>query len=152
MAGGAAILGGNDYTYSPSHGGFINEKHRRIAELINAFDPEVEVLWIPRDKRGPGDKAYALRHSPGNNPPYIFMTIDEEDFDERVLAQVFEMNEAANGPVTVADRLDMQDQARRAVEMWAQKEKLEEARDFAQFLWMTPKHTVNLGGGRKINL
>lgn len=150
MAGGAAILGGGNYVYSPAHGGFINDKHRRIAEAINAFDPEVEVLWIPRDKRGPGDKAYALRHSPGNQPPYIFATYDEEDFDERVLAEVFEMHEAANGPISVADRLDLQDKARKAVELWEQKERLEEARDQAEFFWRTPLHTINLGGGRKL--
>lgn len=151
MAGGAAILGGNDYVYSDAHGGFINDKHRRIAEAINAFDPEVEVLWIPRDKRGPGDKAYALRHTPGHKPPYIFATYDEADFDERVLAEVFEMHEAANGPVSVAQRLDMQDQARRALELWDQMERLEEARDMALFLWNSPLHTINLGGGRKLH-
>ena len=152
MAGGAAILGGSNYVYSEAHGGFINDKHRRIAEIINEFDPTIEVMWIPRDRRGPGDKAYALRHQLPGKAPYLIKVYDEEEFDERVLAELFEMAAAANGPLTVAQRVEMHDLAVKAVRMSKERELLEEARDEAEFFWRTPLHTVRLGKGRKVNL
>lgn len=149
---GAAILGGNDYEYSEAHGGFINGMHRRIGEILGDIDPEIEVLWIPRDKREEGDKPFALRHTPSDGrKPYIFATYDEPDFDLRVIEQVLEMRATVQGAKeSIIDQLDRSKRVKHMMLLKEQEEKQGARHEEAQFLLRTNKHTIDLGNGRKL--
>lgn len=149
---GAAILGGNDYEYSEAHGGFISAMHRRVSEILTDIDPELQVLWIPRDKREEGDKPFALRHVPDDGrKPYLIATYDEADFDLRVVEQVMEMRATMSGKRgTLIEQLERSKRAKHMMLLKEQAEKMGPRHEQAKFLLNTPLHTINLGKGRKI--
>lgn len=149
---GAAILGGNDYEYSEAHGGFISAMHRRISEILTDIDPELQVLWIPRDKREEGDKPFALRHVPSDGrKPYLIAVYDEPEFDLRVIEQVLEMRATVQGnKETIIEQLDRAKRVRHMMLLKEQEDKQGARHDEANFLLRTNKHTINLGNGRKL--
>lgn len=111
--------------YVPAEGGyFVSERHARIAEIIQDYDPSLELAWIPPDKREPGDAPFAVIHRPLGQPDYVVCYSD--DPDERLLARIFE-GDKKNG--NVLDQIEAHNAAVKAMELKKQMEEAEERAD-----------------------
>lgn len=88
------IVNGN--FYFPINGQFVSQKQVRINEILQDYDPSLQLQWIPPDQRQQGDGAPAFRvvHFKDGAAPYLVCTAEE--CDERLLAKVFEADQVNN--------------------------------------------------------
>jgi hypothetical protein len=116
------VLNGN--FYFPVDGHFVSQKQVRINEILTDYDPKLQLQWIPPNKRSSEDLAFRVVCFPSNGyPPYLVCTAEEAD--ERLLAKVFEADQA-NSP----NKLNYIENYNRALELTKAKED-EEARQEA---------------------
>lgn len=128
--------------YVPAEGGYlVSERHARVAEIIQDYDPQLELAWIPPEKREPGDKPFAVIHRPDGQPPYVVCYAD--DPDERLLARVFSMDTNKND---VWQNLEYERAAYEAMRLKTQMEELQEQHDLAASILRSPKATYRHNG------
>ena len=77
--------------YFPVDGHFVSEKQVRINEILQEYDPKLQLQWIPPNQRNHEDKPFRVVYFPDGRAPYLVCTADEAD--ERLLAQVFEADQ-----------------------------------------------------------
>jgi len=129
-----------------SDGSWVSAKVARVAEIIADYDPRLEVRWLPRDRRAPGDSAFQIVEHCANGAEVVaFSVATEAEFDERVLARIFA---ADNRRDNVLDRLEAHNAAVRAVELKKALEEQEEARDVAAAVFASPLHSYRHAGLR----
>lgn len=122
--------------FVPTEGGyFVDENQARIAEIIKDYDPELELAWIPPDKRQPGDQPFAVIHRPMGKPEYVAFYADS--CDERILERIF-TGDVRNHGGTILDRVDAKNAAVKAVQMKKQIDELDEAADEAAHVLKSP--------------
>ncbi len=82
----------SDSALLTEEGYFVSEKWVRLNELLTAFDPDLELHWIPTDKRSTDDKySYRIIHRPpptSRMAPYVVMYASETDSPEEVFARI----------------------------------------------------------------
>lgn len=84
------------HIYFPaSDGSFISEKQRRINEIIQEYDANLELQWIPPGKRNDEDHPFRVICRPPNGHPYLVCTGLEAD--ERLLTTVFRADAKRSG-------------------------------------------------------
>lgn len=81
--------------YFPVDGHFVSQNQVRINEILQDYDPNLQLQWIPPDRRSHEDKAFRVVCFPLGRAPYLVCTADEAD--ERLLARVFEADQV-NSP------------------------------------------------------
>lgn len=84
------VLNGN--FYFPVDGHFVSEKQVRVNEILQDYDPSLQLQWIPPDKRSSQDLAFRVVCFPQGRPPYLVLTAEEAD--ERLLARIFEADQS----------------------------------------------------------
>lgn len=130
--------------YVPAEGGyFVSEKHARIAEIINEYDPTLELAWIPPDKRQPGDAPFAVIHRPLGQPEYVVCY--SEDVDENLLARVFSMDATKHD---VWAQVNASQAAAEALKLKRQLEEMEEANDLTKSIIKSHKNVYRHDGVR----
>ena len=134
--GNAVVLGSN---------GALSVKHERIAEIIQDLDPTLELAYIPEDRRSVYDKhPFAVIHRPTDGrPPYIAMTMPENEVDERVIAKLIKRDTHKGA---VLDEIEAQENALRLVQAKAQMDEMDEKRDFAHSVLKSNLHTFRHNG------
>lgn len=141
---------GTDHIYDSAVGHFISQKHRRIAEIINEYEPSLSLAWIPPDDRTEDERfPFAVVQSRPGQEDYIVMLLREDELDERVLARLWTIDASKNDPMA---RLNALEAARKAIEYKEELERREEMHDRAKSIFHSPLHTYRLGGGRKVDL
>lgn len=116
--------------YFPSNDGkhWISKKQQRINEILQDYDPNLQLQWIPPEQRTEEKNAFRVVHYPPGKPAYLVCVAEEAD--ERLLATVFKANQARHKN----DLLTWMDNYNRAREIYAAKvneEKRAEAREIA---------------------
>ena len=123
-------------------GQFVSEKHLHVAELLNEYDDQLTLEWIPPDKRAiDDDKPFAVRCTPTNgDKPYYVTFVTEDEVDERLLAFVIanDMAKAPGGPKGLQAHLDAQEAARQAMKMKQDIEREEERLDLIKHIVRSP--------------
>jgi hypothetical protein len=117
----------NGNWYFPVDGHFVSQKQIRINEILQDYDPNLQLQWIPPDKRSAQDAAFRVVHFQPGRAPYLVCVADEAD--ERLLARVFEADQA-NSP----NKLNYIENYNRALELTKLKEaeaEREEAHEMA---------------------
>lgn len=85
---GAMDLTDDGHIYFPTNdGNWISEKQRRINEILQDYDPKLQLQWIPPGSRNEKDEPFRVVCFPPNGHPYLICTAMEAD--ERLLATVF---------------------------------------------------------------
>lgn len=107
------ILNGN--FYFPVNGHFISQKQVRINEILQDYDPSLQLQWIPPSDRSSNDLAFRVVCFPQGRPPYAVCFAEEAD--ERLLAKVFEADQA-NSP----NKLNYIENYNKALELTRAKE------------------------------
>ncbi len=128
----------------PTEDGYwVNENHARISELIREYNPDMELVWIPPDRRFDDAIPYAVRHNPPNAMPYIVFHIKEDELDHRVLGRLYAGDTTKHD---VLARIEADDQARLNLQAKIKREKAEERQDFIKSVVGSNKHTFRHNG------
>lgn len=112
----------NGNWYFPVDGHFISQKQVRINEILQDYDPNLQLQWIPPDKRSAEEYAFRVVHFQPGRAPYLVCVADE--VDERLLAKVFEADQR-NSP----NKLSYIENYNRALELTRAKEAMEERQE-----------------------
>lgn len=131
------------------NGEFISAKVSRIVELIREHDPNLEVKWIPENRRRPGDAAFMITERLRDGREVVaFYVQSESDFNETVLARIYEGDNTRND---VQARVDAQNAAVQRVRLERQQEERAQISDLVASMTSSGKHTYK-HDGRKYNL
>lgn len=112
----------NGNWYFPVDGHFISQKQIRINEVLQDYDPNLQLQWIPPDKRSERDLAFRVVHFNPGKAPYLVCIAEE--CDERLLARVFEADQQ-NSP----NKLTYIENYNNALELVRAKEDTEERQE-----------------------
>lgn len=123
-------------------GEFVDQRHARIAEIIQDYDPELELAWIPPDKREEGDKPFAVIHRPLGKPVYVAFYVDE--CDERILQRIW-AGDVKHHRGTIMTQLDARNASVKAMQLKKQMDEMDDAADQAKHVFQSPKSTYTIG-------
>lgn len=126
-------------------GHFVSEKHAQISEIINDFDPNLQLAWIPPEHRTVYDlKPFAVIHThPTSAFQTVVMYIAEDELDERVIARLFEGDITKND---VIGRLEAEDAARNVLKLKQDLDRAEARQDFVKTVVGSHKHSFKHNG------
>ncbi len=122
-------------------GRWVNADFERLARVIKDYDENLELRWIPPDKRTRNDKK-----------PYVIVDIrlnevvlyaSELDTPEDILARLFI---ADNEKGNVLSKIDAYNNAIKAMKMKEWLDEREDMRDQANFLFSSPLNTIKFNG------
>lgn len=136
--------------YVPSESGeWISAKCAHVAELIKQYDHRLELRWIPRDKRQPGDSEFAVIEMAEDGREYVAFLIQDESFvDERLLGRIYA---ADNKDKNVGYEAEMHNKAVRDLQQKQAMDELAEQHDLAVSMMRSQLHTYR-HNGKKIDL
>ena len=131
--------------YAVHDGHFVSEDHMRIAEIIQDYDPDLRLVWIPNDQRTEADKGreFAVVHKGRDGQDYVVFHLPAEEVDHRLLARLFQSD---NHQGSVLNYLEAQDQARQIIEAKKQLEAQEEHQEFVKDVLKSPKSRYKHNG------
>lgn len=113
----------NGNFYFPVNGQFVSQKQVRINEILQDYDPSLQLQWIPPDKRSEKDLAFRVVCMPPGRAPYAVCFAEEAD--ERLLANVFHADQQRNG----RSGLTWLENYERALELTKAKEAFEQRQE-----------------------
>jgi hypothetical protein len=128
-------------------GSWVNSKHERLASIIQDYDSEMFLVWIPYNMReaiqGP---PYAILHRPRDRKEYIVFTITEEEMDrpDEILAKLFR-GDLTKNPNILAD-LDARNAAQEAIRLKEKMDAAEMRQDLVASIVGSHKHTFKHNG------
>lgn len=123
-------------------GRWVDENYARLAEIVNDYDPYLQLRWIPPERRTREDKKPYVIVDTRTELPVIHAS--ELDTPEIILTNLFMADNVRNGKVL--DRIEAAEAATRALQMKEWIEKMEEGHDYAKFLVQSPLNTVRHNG------
>lgn len=144
---GAIDLTNDGHIYFPSNDGktWISEKQRRINEILQDFDPKLQLQWIPPGRRNEKDEPFRVVCFPVNGRPYLICTALEAD--ERLLATVFQSRQK-NGGKGLLTWLDNYNSAKEIYNAKVNHERRQEAREIAAAAIRNNKSSYLVRNGR----
>lgn len=129
-------------------GRWVSENYERLARVIEDYDPQFVLYFIPPENRDGLDditKCYAVVDTVTNSP--IFYA-SELDTPEAILEKLFWSD---NKQGNVLERLDAHNAAIRALQLKEQMDLAEENKEYVSWLIGTEKNFINMGGGRVVD-
>jgi len=130
-------------------GSLISPAIDRSIDVIRQYDWHLDVKWVPRDRRGPDDAAFAITYSQTGNhdaPDYVVMYVEtEEDMinSDEVLGR---LAFADNRNGSVDSKVNAKNAMVRARQRQQYEDAMAEAHDLAQHIWKSPKHQYKHDG------
>lgn len=123
------------YIIDPENGVVISEEHRRVAELIQEYNPELFLMHIPASKRESAedhDKPYAILHVPSDKrkEPYYVGKYGTDEINVNLIAHLYAMDSTKSGTASPEVRLQAMADAKRAMDRKRQEDMIAEGRDF----------------------
>lgn len=136
-------------TFIPTDDGrWVSENYERLARVVQDYDPQFELRWIPPENRTTQEeriKPYVVWDTITNSPVFFASELDTPvDILERLFL----------GDNTKGDVLKKIDAHNAAIEAMKMKEQLDaagERMEYAQWLMATQKNFITLPGGRKVD-
>lgn len=127
-------------------GHFISEKVSRTVELIRQYDPNLDVVWLPPERRdNPNDPEFYVveRMADGRTLP-VFSIQSAEFMDERLLERIYTNDAEKQG--NIMDAIDARNKARRDMIAKESAEREAEYLEVAQAILRSPKSTYRHNG------
>jgi hypothetical protein len=120
---------------------WISEKFSVLAEIVQDYDPYLELRWIPPDQRTRDDKKPYVVVDTRTNTPVIYAS--DLDIPEQILASIIE-GDNKNG--SILQKLEAQETAAKLFQMKEFLNRIEEAHDIAEYLVKSPLNWVTFNG------
>ena len=131
----------NGVVLDPTVGAAISAEHLRIAEIINDYDPTLELVWIPPKDRNAFVKPFGVRHNPPGREPYMVFYLTESEVDYKIISRLF-MGD--NSKSDVVKQVEADEAALRLVNYKREMDAMEEAQDMASWALKTRRgHKLN---------
>lgn len=122
-------------------GQWVSEKFERLASLIQDYDASLELRWIPPVGRTREDKEPYVIWDTRTDTSVLFAK--EQDEPHQILARLWGIDNVHNN---VLDKIEIEENAKKALDMKAWMDKQEEAADLAYFFKQSPLHTIKHNG------
>lgn len=134
-----------DRAVAMSDGHFVSEKVAYISEIIQDFNPYLQLVWIPPENRTEDntEPPFAVMDTTPGKPPYVVFTIKEEELDERVLEKLFQADLSEHD---VLANLEARERAEEVYRLKKRMEKSEEHKDFVKSVVGSGKHSFRHNG------
>jgi hypothetical protein len=129
-------------------GRWVSENFERLARIVQDYDPQFELRWIPPERRETPDersKPYVVWDTVTNSAVFF---ASELDTPVEILTRLFEGD---NKHGDVLKRIDAHNAAVQAIKMKEEMDRREEQMDYAAWLIGTEKNYIQLGKGRKVD-
>lgn len=126
-------------------GRWVDENYARLAEAINQYDRNLQLRWIPPERRSRDDKKPYVVIDTTIEQPVLYAS--ELDTPVEILSKLIM---ADNTKTKVLDRIEAADLATRMLKAKEWQDQMEEAHDYAKFLMQSPLNTVR-HNGKKFN-
>lgn len=130
-----------DIAIPTEDGRWVSEKHERIARIIQDYDPELHLAYIPPENREANDVPFAVIHTPHGKPSYVVFTANE--CDERILERLWENDSTKGDPLA---RIDNHNAALKAIEIRKQMDEAEERQDLVSHIVRSPLNVYKHNG------
>lgn len=125
-----------DYALLSEDGRFHSARMERLSELIEDYDPYLELRWIPPDVRTEKDgPPFCIVHNPPsatNIKPYIVMYFDETTPDYEVLGRIYAGD---NWHGNVLEKMEYRNKAQEDLNKAQRRESNLEGADLFHFLY-----------------
>lgn len=135
--------------FIPSDDGrWVSEHYERLARVVQDYDPQFELRWIPPEHRETPEETkncYVVWDIVAN-APVLFAS--ELDSPVEVLTRLFDSD---NKHGNVLERLDTHNAAVEALKMKEQLDIAEERQEYISWLIETKKNYINMGKGRVVD-
>lgn len=124
--------------YDSVSGEYISQKMNRIQEIIQDYDPTLELVWIPPKERTAEDtQPFAVVHHPSNGKAsYIAMMLREDEVNEDLLVRLWTHDNKHNNVLT---QLEAKEAAQKAIALKKQMDEEEQRRDLVAHIVKSPK-------------
>lgn len=131
-----------------SDGTWVNSRIARLVEIIQDYDPMLEVRWIPRDKRSPEDDVFQIVDTRINR--VAFSVKDEASFDESVLTRIMtaDISKAKNRPLTLMEEIEAKNAAVKLLQYKERMEETEERNEKVETILRSPLNAYKHDGYR----
>lgn len=127
--------------------GTLAQTHERVAALLKEYNPELELQYVPKAERTAFDaKPFRVVHNSPNGA-YVIGYFAEKDVNHNLIAYIWK-HDRRNADILT--ELEIEENARQALLMREQLDKMEEAQDVAKTILRSPLHTFR-HKGRKIS-
>lgn len=128
------------YAMVPTEDGrFVSEGFLHLSEVVHDYDHNLELRWIPTDKRTREDREPYVIWDTRTNSPVIYAS--ELDTPSGILTKLFLSD---NKTTNQLDRIEAAERAEKVMQMKERMEAMCEAHDISSFLIKTPLHTVQM--------
>lgn len=146
MFTGAALLG-STHVWDEEAGQFVSAEIQRVAEVINDWNPDLRLVYIPQNERTveDGGKCFGVAHFPDGKQPYLVMFCDESEVNHTLIARLWNMDQTR---MDVVQYLDTVNAAAEAVELKRKMEAEAEMHDQALHVLKSPLNKYRLDKNR----
>lgn len=127
-----------DIIVATEEGQFVSQKWMFLAEMLQDYNPSLELRWIPPEKREveDRDKPYMVVHQDRQGRNYIVLYASETDQPEDVMTRIIQADMKHGN---VLDRMEIRNNVQRLFELRKREEELAEQEEFAAWLVKTNK-------------
>jgi hypothetical protein len=120
---------GNSHVWSSEVNEFISSKHQRFAEILNDYDPNFHLEYVPKRERSATDlKPFRIVSRDPGKPAHIIRDISDAEMEnpQAILEWLFEGDVRKHRPEDVFARMEAK---RLAAEVWNQKQEDDDEED-----------------------
>lgn len=123
-------------------GNWVNQKFEDLARILQEYDPNLELGWIPPDKRTTDEKyPFAILEN-RDGKKYIVTYVSESQEPYQVLGHIISID---NRNEIIINRLEAEDAARKLLDQQKFNDSLAEGHEKATFLIASPLHYLTMG-------
>lgn len=129
-------------------GRWVSEQYERLARVIQDYDPQFELRWIPPESRTTQEesaKPYVVWDTVTNSAAFF---ASETDTPVAILTRLFDSD---NKHGDVLTRIEAHNAAIQAMQLREELDRREEQAEYAAWLIATRKNFIQLGKGRKVD-
>ena len=144
-----AMSGGG--VYSVEHGQVLDSHVMRFAEILHDYNSNFELQFIPANAEDAINKPYrVVDNTPGVPRSVVrYMTHQEMYNPSKVLAEIWEGDFRYHSPDAIIDKLELEEKARKLMDLKKQEEKALEDEEILAFYMAggrEGKHYLNYNG------
>lgn len=132
-------------------GSWINSKIARLIEIIRERYPDLDVVWIPRERRAADDAAFAIVETLKDGRQVVALYIKTEaEFNESILERLIRADMLNKDPQKVNAEIEAKNEATKLIRNKKQQEQMQEVMDPYLYALRSGKHKYMGEKGKRL--